>query len=323
MARVLVLDPIHPDGMALLQARDDIEIVHLETPTEQAIAAQMPQADYLLLRGRTVAEAHYCDAPRLRMVSRHGVGCDNLNSDQLRSLGIGVAITADANYVAVAEHAMMLTLAACKNLGQAQHVVRNGDWTVPENRGARELCDAETMVFGFGRIGRAYAQRAAAFGARIRIFDPYLPEDAALPDGYRRATDILEVADADVISLHMPLSTETANLFDATLLAQLKPGAIVVNTGRGGVVDEAAVVAALETGTPSIYATDVFAKEPPARDDPLLKHPGVIVTPHSAAMTTESVRRMAMRSAQNILDHLDGTLSPEMVVLPVGRGVDG
>lgn len=215
MARVLVLDPVHHDGMALLQARDDIEVVHIETPTEQAIAAQMPQADYLLLRGRTVAEAHYCNAPRLRMVSRHGVGCDNLNSDQLRSLGIGVA---------VAEHAMMLTLAACKNLDRAQHAVRNGDWTVPEHRGARELCGAETMVCGFGRIGRAYAQRAAAFGARIRVFDPYLPEDAALPDGYRRATDLLEVAEADVISLHMPLSSETANLFDATLLAQLKPG---------------------------------------------------------------------------------------------------
>lgn len=319
MAKVLALDPIHEDGLALLRARPDVELVHLSEPTEAEIAEHMRDAVAVILRARRLDDDLYRQAPNLRLVSRHGVGCDNLKFDLLRGLGIGVAVASDSNFVSVAEHAMTLTLAACKNLVRAERAARGGDWAARENLGARDLDGAATLVLGFGRIGRAYARRAAAFGARIAVFDPFLPDDAALPEGCVRAGDLgAALAEADVVSIHMPRTAETANLFGADMLARMKPGAILVNTARGGIVDETALLAALDAGRPGFYATDVLADEPPAADDPLLARDDVIVTPHSAAMTAQGAMRMATRSAQNVLDFLDGRLAEDMIALAPG-----
>lgn len=316
MAKVLALDPIHEDGLALLRARSDVELVHLPTPTDATILEHLKDAEAVILRARRLEDDMYRHAPKLRLVSRHGVGCDNLKFDLLRDLGIGVAIASDSNLVSVAEHAMMLTLAACKNVVRAERAARNGHWSARENLGARDLDGAAVLVVGFGRIGQAYAQRAAAFGARITVYDPFLPEAAPLPDGYGRAGDLAGALTAtDVVSIHIPRTADTANMFGAETLKHMQPGAILVNTARGGIVDEAALLAALDAGRPGFYATDVLADEPPAPDDPLLGRDDVIVTPHSAAMTAQGAIRMATRSAQNVLDFLDGTLAQEMIAL--------
>lgn len=316
MAKVLALDPIHPDGLDLLRARSDVELVHLPNPTEADIAKHIQDAEVVLIRARVLADDMFQQATRLRLVSRHGVGCDNLKFEVLQPLGIGVAIAADSNLISVAEHAMTLTLAACKDLDRANGAVRDGKWAIRENLKARDLNGSQTLVVGFGRIGQAYAQRAAAFGAQITVFDPFRPKDASLPEGYSLADSLAEaVSQADIVSIHMPRTAETSNLFDGDLLARMKPGSIVVNTARGGIVDEGAMAAALDAGRPGAYATDVLLDEPPHPDNPLLGREDVIVTPHSAAMTMQSTIRMATRSAQNALDFLDGTLREDMIAL--------
>ncbi len=316
MTKVLVIDPIHEDGLALLRARPDVALVHLPEPTEETVAEHMADAEVLILRGRTLAPGHFAQAQRLKLVSRHGVGCDNLDLVALGGRGVGVAISADANRIAVAEHAFALMLAAAKRLPASDHAVRSGRWSARDRLGTREIAEATVLVVGFGRIGRAVAARAAAFEAHVTVHDPALPLDAVLPEGYSRI-DALEdaVGAADVVSLHLPLTAETVGLVGARLLSRFRPGAILVNTARGGIVDEAALGAALDAGAPAIYATDVLASEPPAADDPLLARNDVIVTPHSAATTAEGLRRMATAAAQNALDYIDGRLDPAMTVV--------
>jgi D-3-phosphoglycerate dehydrogenase len=312
LSRVLILDPVHPDGPAHLRAAG-IEVVHLPRPEEAEILAHMPRADALILRGRHLSEAAWDAGTGLRLVSRHGVGCDNVDFARMGRQGVTVAVTADANSVSVAEHAFALMLAALKRLpAAARHAA--GDWAGRDGLGARQLHGAEVLVAGFGRIGRAFAARAQAFGARVAVFDPELPPDAPLPEGAARATELGEaVARADIVSLHMPALPATRGLFDAALLARLAPGATLVNTARGGIVDEAALLDRLSRDGGTIYATDVLAHEPPEPDDPLLSHPQVIVTPHSAAMTREGARLMSLGAAQNVTAFRDGALPARMV----------
>lgn len=316
MTRVLVLDPVHEDGLSILKARGDIELVHVAEYEATAVATELARAEVLVLRGRTLPPEMFEAAPNLRLISRHGVGCDNLDFDLLRARSVTVAIAADSNLVSVAEHAMTLTLAAAKNLVAANRFATAGGWAAREAIGAFDLAGSAVLVVGYGRIGRAFARLAAAFGARLTVFDPVLDQATVLPEGTVRAHDLDEALPAArVVSLHLPRSEETVGLFDARRLGRLSPGSILVNTSRGGIVDETALLSALDLGRPLRYATDVLAEEPPGDHTPLLEHPSVIVTPHSGAMTAEGAQRMSRRAAQNVLDFIDGRLSPEMVAL--------
>lgn len=314
MIKVLALDPIHEAGLALLRTRQDIELVHLPQPDKTSIAQHMANAEILILRGRHLNPTQFDTAKSLRLVSRHGVGCDNLDFAQMGRNGVTVAVSADANYVSVAEHAVALMLAACRNLIMADQAARIGDWGRRDTLGGQDVQGSEIVVVGFGRIGQAFAARAAAFGGEVTVFDPYLPADITLPVGMKRAGSLgAAVGEADIVSLHLPHSPQTANMVDAALLAQFRAGAILVNTGRGGIVEEQALLAALDAGRPAIYATDVLASEPPILDNPLLFRNDVIVTPHTAAMTKQGIMRMATGAAQNTLDFLDGKLADRMV----------
>ncbi|MEO0958576.1 MAG: NAD(P)-dependent oxidoreductase [Pseudomonadota bacterium] len=312
MVAVLVLDPIHEDGLALLRARPDITLDYLPEPDTHDIAAHLCEAEVLLLRGRPLPRAMFEGAERLRLVSRHGVGCDNLDLDLLRARGVRVAISADANWLSVAEHTLALMFAAAKALHVGDRAVREGRWAVRDALGTREIAGSDVLVVGYGRIGRAVAERCAALGARVRVHDPAFAETPP----FAAARSLSEaMAEADFVTIHIPRLPATMGLIGADLLKRLRPGAILVNTARGGIVDEGAVRAALETGRLARYATDVLADEPPAPDDPLLARDDVILTPHSAAMTAEAARRMATGAAENILDFIDGRLAPEMTVI--------
>ncbi|MEM7499849.1 MAG: hydroxyacid dehydrogenase [Pseudomonadota bacterium] len=312
MTKVLVLDPIHADGVAMLKARSEIDLVHLPEPPDDEIARQMRDAEALLLRGRTLPRTVFEEAGQLRLVSRHGVGCDNLDLDLLRARGIRVAISADANWLSVAEHTLALMFAAAKALPLGDRAARDGRWAIRDHLGTREIAGSDVLVLGFGRIGRAVAERCAALGARVRVHDPACSQTPP----FESAPDLLAAAGkADFVSVHIPRTPETTNLIGADVLARLRPGAILVNTARGGIVDEGALLDALRTRPLARYATDVLADEPPRADDPLLERDDVILTPHSAAMTAEAARRMAVGAAQNILDFIDGHLAPEMTVI--------
>lgn len=254
-----------------------------------------------------------CDAsvlrrcPRLRVVSRYGVGLDSVDLEAARELGIAVTNTPGANTVAVAELAFALILALARNVPDAVSSARSGAWT---RRRGWELSGRTLGIVGYGQIGRAVAVRAAAFGMRVVASDPYAPPGDGTP-----ALDLPELlAQSDVVTLHLGLSEQTRHLIDREALARMKPGAVLINTARGGLVDEDALADALRESRLSGAAADAFEREP-ASESPLVSLANFLPTPHMGAATAEATARMGVMAAQNALDVLAGRL-PEHAAVP-------
>lgn len=312
MVHVLVAGPLHPSGIALL---DDADLTYeiVDGPGEDGYAARIADADILLIRTQPMSAATIAGAGRLRLVSRHGVGCDAIDIPSLTERGVPLCIVGDVNSGGVAEAAMMMMLAAVKILGRAENAVRHDNWEWRNTLEAGEITGKNLLIIGYGRIGRKLAGLARAFDMNIRAFDPYL-EANGWPEGNVTPVETLEVglAWADVVSLHMPKGD--APLIGAAELAAMKPSAVLVNTARGGIVDEVALANALKTGQIRAAGVDVLENEPPAPDHPLFGLDNVILTPHIAGLTQEGSERLAIYSVQNILDYLAGKLDPALIV---------
>lgn len=252
-------------------------------------------------------------AGRLRVISRYGVGLDSVDVAAATARGIVVTITPGANSVAVAELTMALMLALARHIPQLDRQVKAGEWG--RIRGV-ELAGLALGLIGLGRIGREVAKRAAAFNMRILFYDPFPPpEEVQAQLGTAPAALDNLLAESDVVSLHLPLTDDTRHLIDRGALAKMKPGAILINTARGGLVEEPALAEALQSGQLAGAACDVFAQEPPARDNPLLKLDGFIATPHVGSATRQTTLRMGLMASENALAVLRGE-RPAHVVNP-------
>lgn len=314
MPHVLVAGKIHPAGLALLQGASDVTFDLVEEVSEPSYAPLIAKADALVLRTQPLTAPTVAQADRLKIVSRHGVGYDAVDVAALNGRGIALSIVGDVNTVAVAEHALMMMLAAVKRVLRADHAVRvPGQWGWRNRLEAGELGGKTLLLLGYGRIGRQVGQLASAFGMKVMAHDPWLaahgwPENAAAP-----APDLAQaLAVADVISVHMPKADRPA--LGAAELAQVKPGVVLVNTARGGIVDEAALADALRDGRVGAAGLDVFDDEPPAPDHPLLGFDQVLLSPHIGGLTAEGAERLAVHSVQNVLDFFAGRLDPALVV---------
>jgi D-3-phosphoglycerate dehydrogenase len=321
MSHVIVAGRIHAQGLEVLAARSDVTCEFMEDRDDARLAARLaaslPGADGLLLRTGEVSAQVFEASKRLKVVSRHGVGVDNLPMDRLSALGVPVAVVGDVNAVSVAEHTFYLMLTLAKQ-GRAYHqAVGQGDWERRNDFGALELAHKTLLLIGFGRIGRQVARRALAFDMTVLVHDPVVEGEAIEAAGALPVADWRgRLGEADVVSLHVPLMAATADMIGPAELAAMKPSAVVINAARGGLIDEAALLEALSAGGIAGAGLDTFQSEPPSPDDPLLAHPKVVLTPHSAALTQECVVRMAVASARNVLAGLDGQLDPELVVNP-------
>ncbi len=315
MPRVLVAGRIHPAGLDVLRARRNLEILVIDDPGAQIPIHEVAESDAILIRYGVLSAAAVDAAPGLRIVSRHGVGCDNLPLAALSARGIPVAIVGPVNAVSVAEQAIAMMLAAIKKLAQYDRAVRRGEWGIRDTLAPAELAGKTLLLLGFGRIGREVAKRARAFDMRVLAFDPYVIDEVLRDFGVERVANWRDVlGQVDVLSIHLPLTAETRNIVDAAVLAALEPNAILLNTARGGLVDEAALCAALATRmVHGAAGLDTFAVEPPAANSPLFELPNVILSPHSASLTIEAARRMGVVAAENVLAGLDGTLDPELI----------
>ena len=311
MPHVLVAGKLHPSGLAVLQAAPGVTFTHIEEISEPSYTPLMPAADALILRTQPLTAATLALAPRLQIVSRHGVGYDAVDLAALNARAIPLCIVGDVNSVSVAEHAMMLILACAKQLIRADRATRTGPWVWRNGLEAGEVAGRRLLIVGYGRIGRHLARMAAGFGCQIRAVDPFLAA-RGWPDATPPTTLAEGLAWADILSLHIPKTG--VPLIGAPELALLPPGAIVVNTARGGIVDEAALAAALQSGHIAAAGLDVLEQEPPAPDHPLLALSNVILTPHIAGLSRQSAQRMAVSSAQNVLDFFAGSLDPDLIV---------
>ena len=315
MAKVLVVGPIHEDGIKLLEARDDVDYEVVDGDLAE-LAAKIVDADGVTMRTSPLPAAVIERAERLKVVSRHGVGYDNIDVDTLTRRGIPLAIAADANATAVAEHTLYFMLALAKQGLRYDRATREGRWAMRNSLEAVDLLGRRVLVMGFGRIGREVAKRCAAFGMAVMIYDPYVQANVIEAAGpWRSVPDFRAVlSETDVLTVHMPLGADSRGLIGRAELEALPAHAFVINAARGGIVDERALHDALTSGQIAGAALDVFEEEPPPENHPLFALDNVILTPHSAGMSKEAAIRMAISTARNVLAGIDGKLDPTMVV---------
>ena len=314
MPHILVAGPIHQSGLELLRQAPGVTFDYVEDGAASAYPPLMPKADALLIRTQPLTAKIIASAPRLKFVSRHGVGYDAVDVAALNARDIPLAIVGDVNSRAVAEHTLMLMLAVSRRTIAYDAATRSGNWNYRNSFESAELDGKTLLIFGFGRIGRAVAKLARAFGMTVGAIDPVVPADAMTALGVQWMSNIAEALNhADVVSLHIPLSPRGA-VIGAAELAMMKPTAIVINPSRGGLVDEVALDEALRAGRLRGAGLDVFLDEPPPVSHPLLSNDRVTISPHSAGLTEECAARMAMVSARNVLDFFAGKLDQRLIV---------
>jgi D-3-phosphoglycerate dehydrogenase len=315
MPHIVVADPIHPDGIERLAKAPGVTLDHPGKPSNESLAERLRHADGLIVRGTAVDDALLEHAERLRVVCRHGVGYDLVDVPALTRRGIALMITPEANAASVAEHALMLMLSLARNVVPVSAAVRRGDWRVRGQSATFELGGRSVLVVGFGRIGTRVARLATAFGMQVMVHDPYIPAGTIRGAGYEAIKERdAGLARADFVTIHIPANDKTRGLVDATFLSRMKPGAVLVNTARGTLVDEAALEAALRSGHLAAAGLDVLRVEPMVEPPSMLALDNLIVTPHVAASTTEGLRRMAWDSAGNVIDFLAGQPDRDAIV---------
>ena len=314
MPHVLIAGRIHEDGLAVFAREPDYTLEIVDEVSTESYAPKLPQADALLIRTQPLPGWAIASAPRLRVVSRHGVGFDAVDVAALDARGIALAVVGDVNSRPVAEHALALMLALAKRITLYDTATRDGGWAMRNSFSATELHGKRLFLIGFGRIGRLVAGMAAAFGMRVSAYDPFQTPDAIAAAGAEPITDLLEgLGAADVVSLHVPKAGERP-LIAASELRAMRRGALLVNTARGGLVDEDALADALDEGRLGGAGLDVFVDEPPRPSSRLLACRQAILSPHSAGLTEECAARMGEVAARNIVDFFEGRLDSRLVV---------
>ncbi len=313
MPHILIAGKLHPAGLALLEAAKGVTFTHIEEISEDSYQPYLERADGMVIRTQPMGATSVAKATKLQIVSRHGVGYDAVDVAALNARKIPVCIVGDVNSVSVAEHAMMLILACAKQVIRSDASVRHGPWGWRNKLEQGEVSGKRLLIIGYGRIGRHLARMADAFGMKILALDPYLAAHGWPAGNVACAADLAAgLAEADFVSVHIPKAD--GPLIGAAEIARMKRGAIIVNTARGGVVDEVALADALRSGHIGGAGIDVFDAEPPTADHPLLAFDQVILTPHTAGLTREAAKRMAVASVQNVLDHFAGKLDPSLIV---------
>jgi D-3-phosphoglycerate dehydrogenase / 2-oxoglutarate reductase len=301
---ILLTHAIHPEAMALLEVEADVQV--LADPSAAGLLREIPAADALLVRMPVAPEAIRAGA-RLRVVARHGVGLDYIPVDVCTELRIPVVYTPDANTESVAEHVVGTMIALAHQLGRADRAVRAGRWNERDHLAGFDIRGRTIGIIGVGRIGTRVAQICSqGFGMRVLGHDPYLQDQALRERGVdpRRMPSLL--AEADFVTLHMPSTPRTRHLINAAAIAAMKPTACLINHARGALVDTVALTNALKEGRLRGAAVDVLEIEPPPAELELLQLENVIVTPHSAALTDEAMRRMGCDAGADILRVLRG-----------------
>jgi D-3-phosphoglycerate dehydrogenase / 2-oxoglutarate reductase len=315
--KVLCIQPIHDVGMKILQSRADIELVIPEGIEPQHWEKHLADTDLMLIRITKVPRWVIEKAPKLKLISRHGVGCDNIDVEAATQHGITVATVGEANAPSVVEHTVAMMLSLAKRLPDVDKAMRNGDFFGKLKLDAMDVGGATVLVMGLGRIGSRLVPVLNALRMTCIGVDPGLTAAEITALGAEPCTDFrAALPRADFVTVHMPLQTDTRHLIGAAELALMKPTAYLINCARGGIVDEAALLKALDSRQIKGAGVDVMVTEPPTLDDPLLKSDRLILSTHSAASTLEGTKRMATNAAQNILDQIDGKLPLSHVFNP-------
>ena len=300
MMKIAVLGEIHQDGWGVFE-NNKLESFELMNFEESNLKSELREVDAILLRTAKLSNDVISYCKKLKIVSRHGVGYDNVNIDYLSENNIALGITSTSNAVSVAEHVLTSFLYLSKNIHLSDKLTREGRFNDKSSLpNFFELYQKNIVIFGFGRIGRAVAKRCLGFEANVYVYDPFVSKNVVEENSCKVIDKTSGLKIADYISIHLPLNNNTKNFINEQELSIMKETAIVVNTARGGIINETSLVNALQNKTILGAGLDVFEKEPPDENHPLFNLDNVILSPHNAALTIECRKRMAIESAENI-----------------------
>jgi D-3-phosphoglycerate dehydrogenase len=309
--KIFITQTMSPSGRALLHERDDIELVEFPNLIPAADFEAMLKAHApvhgVALGATRFGEPELEAAQDMKVVTRIGVGYDAVDVAALSRRKIPLMVVGIANSPSVAEQALFMMLMLAKRALEMHALVKEGKWASRLGKLPFDLFGKTVLIVGFGRIGTRTAKRCLAMEMNVLVYDPYKSVEEIRAAGCEVVGDLDEALPrADFVSIHCPKSPETVGMFGAARLRRMKPSAYLVNTARGGIIDEAALYATLVSGKLAGAGLDVFEQEPPAVPCPLFELPNIIIAPHVAGVTLEAVERMSEQTARNILSALDG-----------------
>ena len=316
MIHVAIIEKIHQDGLNLLKENQNFKFEIIEDCSEENLIKVLPKFDACTLRVSKLNEKILLNCKKLKVISRHGVGYDNVDLNYIKKNNITLLITATANAVAVAEHVIYMMLSISKSINQYDHEVRIGNFK--KNASfikTLELFNKEILFVGFGRIGQTLIKRCKGFDMKVKVYDPYVKKEIIEKFGGEKIENLDKGLNiCDYLSLHVPLNDKTKNLIDYSKLKNMKKESIVINTARGGVINEEDLNKALNENIIFGAGLDVFEKEPVDKNNPLLSNKKVLLSPHSATFTNECKSRMSLETTKNIIDFFENNIDKSMIV---------
>ena len=314
--KILIIQKVHEKGMELINNHPNFDVEVTDDTSEENLKSKIKDCDGASIRIAKLSGEVINEAKNLKIISRHGVGYDNIDLKTAKERDIKIAITANANAVTVAEHVMFVLLNIAKRRELYHTTVKEGNFK-DRNKLPKtiEIWKKNFLIMGFGRIGKALIKGCLGFEMNVYVYDPFVDKDIIENLGGKKVDNLEEaVKTMDVISLHMPLTDKTENLINYNLLKTMKKNCIIINAARGGIINEEDLNKALNEDLIFGAGIDVFKKEPPENDNPLLKNDKVYLSPHTAAFTDECMTRMGVETIQNIIDYFDDTLEKSKIV---------
>ncbi len=314
--KILVIQNIHEAGIQLLKENSNYEFEIIDDVKIQLLKEKILNCDGLSIRTAKLPAEIIDLGKKLRIISRHGVGYDNIDLNSSKKNNITIAITATSNAVAVAEHVMFMLLNISKRKNMYDETVKSGNFS---NRNKLpktiELWNKNILIAGFGRIGQCLIKRCKGFEMNVSVYDPFVSKEFIEKLGGKKVDNLANtLKDMDAVSLHVPLNDKTKNLINYDLLKTMKKNCIIINAARGGVINEIDLNKALNENLIFGAGLDVFETEPPNQNNPLLKNDKVFLSPHTAAFTEECMIRMGKETIQNIIDFFDKKLDKSKVI---------
>ncbi len=317
MPKIAIVDKMHQDGINLLKNNPKFECEVIEDLSKKNLISKLPAFDGITLRRGKIDSEILEKCKKLKVISRHGVGYDNVDTDFLKKNNISLLVTGTTTSTSPAEHIMFMILNISKGKDLYDQSVRNQkfDTIMHMKHSTFELFNKKILIVGFGRIGRKLIKKCLGFEMEVFVYDPFVDKKIIESLGGKKITNLDNgLKEADVLSLSVPLNKETSNMINLEKMKIMKKTSIIINISRGGVVNEKDLNEALNSEIIYGAGLDVFEKEPPSKDNPLLKNKKVLLSPHAATFTKECVSDMAVQTAQNIIDFFDNKLNESMIV---------
>ena len=316
MKNILIIQPIDKSGIEILENHPDYNFEIIDGTNLEEIKKKIIECDGISIRTAKLPAEVIRGAKNLKIISRHGVGYDNIDLEAAKEKNITISITATANAVAVAEHVMFMLLNISKRKDMYDKTVKSGRFN-DRNKLPKtiELWNKNILIMGFGRIGKSLIKRCIGFEMNVYVYDPFVSKEEIESLGGKKIEDLKEgVKKMDALTLHIPLNEKTKNIINYDVLKNMKKNCIIINASRGGIINENDLNKSLNENKIFGAGLDVFDTEPPDNDNPLLKNDKTFLSPHTAAFTEECMVRMGKETIQNIIDFFDKKLEKSKIV---------